>query len=88
MSVIESIKLGTPVITCDIGGTKELIENEKNGLIYKADDKAELKSAIKTLYNNDSLAEEMSRYCLEHGSTDSLEKYAEKIEKIYKEIIK
>lgn len=88
MSVIESIKLGTPVITCDIGGTKELIENGKNGLIYKADDKQELKKAIETLYNSDSLAEEMSRYCLEHGSTDSLEKYAEKIEKIYKEIIK
>ena len=88
MSVIESIKLGTPVITCDIGGTKELIENGKNGLIYKADNKEELKKAIETLYNSDSLAEEMSRYCLEHGSTDSLEKYAEKIEKIYKEIIK
>ena len=87
MSVIESINLGTPVITCDIGGTKELIEDGKNGIIYKADDKAELKSAIEKIYSDDSLEEEMSRYCSENGCTDTLDIYAQKTKEIYKDLI-
>ncbi|MCR5207734.1 MAG: glycosyltransferase family 4 protein [Eubacterium sp.] len=86
MSVIESIKLGTPVITCDIGGTKELIDDGKNGVIYKADDKLSLKEAIEKIYRDSELSEAMSRYCLENGTTAPIKEYAQKIEKIYGEL--
>ncbi len=88
MSVIESIKAGTPVITSDIGGTKELIENGKNGFIFETDNKASLKAAIERIYNNIELNEEMKAYCLSHQVTDTLEEYTEKTEKIYRELIK
>lgn len=87
MSVTESINLGTPVITCDIGGTKELIEDGKNGIIYKAENKEELKAAIEKLYNDETLAKKMSSYCTEHGCTDTLDIYAQKTEEIYKDLI-
>ena len=89
MSVIESIKLGTPVITCDIGGTKELIEDGKSGLIYEADNKDALKEAIEKICRNQNLAEEMSRYCFENGCTNVLEEkeYTKKIIELYEELL-
>ena len=87
MSVIESLTLGTPVITCDIGGTREMIENGVNGLIYKADDKAALKNAIKTVYNDDELTAKMKKHCREFPVTLNVEDYSKKILEIYSEVL-
>ena len=88
MSVIESLSLGTPVITCDIGGTKELIKNGKNGLVYKAEDRVALKEALERIYFDDKLAENMRNYCLTFPATHTLDEYSEKITELYSGLIK
>jgi glycosyltransferase involved in cell wall biosynthesis len=50
LSVIESLCMGTPVIGACIGGTPELIENNKTGLLYTHDNPQELQQAIITAF--------------------------------------
>lgn len=85
MSVVESLSLGTPVIASDLGGTKELVDNEKNGLIFEAGNRDSLKSAIKKLYNNSELTEKMRAECI-NNSSYTVEKYTERLLEIYSKL--
>lgn len=82
LSVIESQALGTPVIGSDLGGTKELIDNEKTGLIFEGTNETALKDAVERLWNQDSLVEEMSKNCLEINS-NTIDIYADQLIKKY-----
>ena len=85
MSIIESLSLGTPVIASDLGGTPELIENGKTGFIFKAYDKTDLKNKIVTLHGNQELIDKMSESCIELSS-NTIEKYTEKLLEIYNSV--
>jgi glycosyltransferase involved in cell wall biosynthesis len=47
--IIEAQASGLPVIVSDLGGPKELVENERNGLITKSHDLGDLTRAIREL---------------------------------------
>lgn len=87
LSVIESQTLGTPVIGSDLGGTKELIQHEKTGLIFKGCDTEALKKAIIALWNDDDKIFKMSKQC-SNVSQNILEDYAESMLDIYRALIK
>ena len=50
-SVIESLCLGTPVIGARIGGIPELIEEDKNGLLFTPEDISELQAKIELCFS-------------------------------------
>lgn len=52
LSILESFACGKPVIAARIGGIPEVIDNEKNGLLVKANNPSELVNAIRKLWNN------------------------------------
>lgn len=81
-SVMESIMYGTPVVGADIGGIPELIEDGKTGLLFTPDNTEEFENAISSIVNNDDLADEMSKNCLE-CSFDTVEQYCRKLMDIY-----
>lgn len=85
MSVVEALSLGTPVVCSDLGGSKELVESGKTGLVFEAGSKDKLKEAIRTLYDNPLLTEKMRSNCLA-ASTNNIEKYSETLLKIYSEL--
>lgn len=87
LSVLESQALGTPVIGSDLGGTKELIEQEKTGLIVKGRDADALKSAIERLWNDHPLRMKMSKKCLEKKN-NTIDIYVEKLLHLYEEVIR
>lgn len=82
-SVMESIMYGTPVVGADIGGIPELIDNGKTGLLFTPNNVEEFENAIKSIVENDKLADEMSRNCLA-CSFDTVEEYCKKLLEIYK----
>ena len=82
MSVIESTMLGTPVIGADIGGIPELIDDGKTGLLFNPSDVDDCVSKIRALMENDELANEMHKNCLDKEFC-SIEKYCEKLFEIY-----
>lgn len=47
--LLEVASLGTPIITTNIGGNPELIENDKTGLLVGYNNKEQIKSAIQRL---------------------------------------
>ena len=46
LTILESMMRGKPLIVSDRGGNPELIENKKTGLVFKADDPAQLADCI------------------------------------------
>ncbi len=58
-SILESMAFGKPVIATAGGGTGEIIEHKKSGLIYNASDEAQLSDLIERLLQDDKARKEM-----------------------------
>jgi glycosyltransferase involved in cell wall biosynthesis len=58
LSVIESLCMGTPVLSSNIGGLPELI-NDKNGLLFNPNDPEDLKEKIIFLFNENPFNNEI-----------------------------
>ena len=86
MSIIESLSLATPVVASDLGGSKELIKENITGLIFEAGNVEKLTQTVSSLYYNDELISKMSSKCVENN-TDAIDAYAEKLIKIYQNLI-
>lgn len=88
LSILESESLGTPVMTADYGGMKELVEEGETGkLVRNILDKEEFKAEILNLYKNDILLDNMSKKCLEkRNEMINLKEYGDRILKIYYEV--
>ena len=85
MSVIESQALGIPVIGSSLGGIPELIENGKTGLIFEGCNVQKLEQAIKLLWYDDKLRNEMHENCLNKRKV-TLEEYGEYMISEYKKL--
>lgn len=89
LSILESQSLGTPVVTANYGGMKELIENDKTGILVDKIDKENLKKVILGLYNNKEKINTMSKNCItKRKDMISLEQYCDKMIDIYKDVAK
>lgn len=61
LSIVESFAYGKPVIGSNIGGIPEVIDNGVNGIIFEPANVDELTDAIRKLYKNQELAQEMGK---------------------------
>ncbi len=53
--VLQSFSHGKPVIAANMGGLTDLVQNNKNGLLFQAGDEVNLSRSIKCLYQNRNL---------------------------------
>ncbi|GLX82521.1 glycosyltransferase family 4 protein [Thalassotalea eurytherma] len=58
--VLESLAVGTPVISTDNEGTLEIIEAQENGLIFPVGDSQALANCIETVYKDSELLERLT----------------------------
>jgi glycosyltransferase involved in cell wall biosynthesis len=58
--LLEVMALGTPVVTTDIGGNPEVIENEKNGLLVKLDDRDAIVRSVEKILLNEAFSGELT----------------------------
>lgn len=65
-SLLEAMAAGCPVIASAVGGTPELIEHERTGLLFAADDATELAASLARLSRDEDLRERLSRKAREH----------------------
>lgn len=54
-AVVEALAVGTPVIATDVGGVREVVRNEENGLLVPAGDSDALARAIERYFGDDEL---------------------------------
>ncbi|MBK7865994.1 MAG: glycosyltransferase family 4 protein [Ignavibacteriales bacterium] len=87
LSLCEAMMVGMPVITSDAGGAKYLVNDEVDGLIFKAGDHDALASIIIKIYNDRELAVRLGRKAREtalvrHDPVEIIRRYKELINKI------
>ncbi|MFA6339076.1 MAG: glycosyltransferase family 4 protein [Candidatus Paceibacterota bacterium] len=58
--LLEVMAIGTPIITTDVGGNPETIENNKEGFIVKYGDKKALERSIEKVLTDDTIAMKFS----------------------------
>ena len=83
--IIEALCCGIPVVTSNIGGTAEAV-NELNGILVEPNNRDELQSAIISMMNN------INKYNPEKISADAISKYnyntvAQQFVDIYKDVL-
>ncbi|HEY4612776.1 MAG TPA: glycosyltransferase family 4 protein [Bacteroidota bacterium] len=61
LTVLEAFSSAVPVIGSDSGGTPEIIEHEKNGLLFRTGDDADLARCLVRLLNDRRLAQRLAR---------------------------
>lgn len=86
-SVGEAMLLGVPVVSSDVGGVRSLLEGEKEGLLYEAENKKGLAAQIDRIFAEDALAEKLSAAARERAyKTHNPQTNYERLLEIYHEI--
>ncbi len=82
LTIVESQKLGTPVIGSYIGGIPEIIKNGWNGVTFKPGDSEQLRRIIEDLYKNNDKCSQLSYNCIK-SEYETVDKYVNKLLNIY-----
>ncbi|MCL6103112.1 MAG: glycosyltransferase family 4 protein [Bacteroidetes bacterium] len=59
--VLEAMDAGVPVVATDAGGTKEVVENGKTGLLVPVGDDLTLENAVRNILGNREMAERITQ---------------------------
>lgn len=85
--VIEAMAAGKPVIGTRVGGIKEIIVDNDSGLLIEPDNPRELSKVLEKLVEDDATRESLGKSGFKRAKESfSVDKYAEEIIKIYKEL--
>jgi glycosyltransferase involved in cell wall biosynthesis len=83
-ALLEAMAAGLPCIASDIGGNTDLITDEKNGLLFEAEDVEQLISALLRLLNDDAERHMLGRCARETVKANySMDQVAEKYVILY-----
>jgi glycosyltransferase involved in cell wall biosynthesis len=61
LTIHEAFQHGTPVVTCDLGGMRETVRHEVDGLHFRAGDERGLAEALERLARDPALLERLAR---------------------------
>ncbi|NIQ15877.1 MAG: glycosyltransferase [Candidatus Dadabacteria bacterium] len=88
-AILEAANCGLPIITTDVSGVREIIENETSGLIVPINNREKMVEAIFKLIEDESLREILGRKAREIVcSKFHVDNYLEKIESLYVNLTK
>ncbi|MEA3464004.1 MAG: glycosyltransferase family 4 protein [Patescibacteria group bacterium] len=86
--VIEAMMAKVPVIGTNIGGTPEIVKNEKTGLLVEPNNAYELSKSIKKLIDKELLKKEITQRAYNHVMKyNTGELITKKLENIYEQIV-
>lgn len=85
--IIESMAAGAPVIASNLGGMRELISNEENGLLVNIGNEKALFNAMKLLIENKVLYEKMVTNALSSVKKYSLQNIVTQYEIMFRKLI-
>lgn len=86
-SLIEACAIGRPIVTTDVTGCRECVENEVNGFLVKVKDSESLAEGILKLVENSELREKFGKASRELAERDfSIEKVVQQHFDIYRKL--
>jgi glycosyltransferase involved in cell wall biosynthesis len=88
LAVLEAMAAGTPVVSSAIGGTDELVEDGRSGLLVPPGDSAALAAALRRLLADRELAEAMAARARERVDSGlRREQMAQRVTGVYDELL-
>lgn len=89
LAIIEAAMLGKPIVATNVGGTPEIIKNNKTGLLIEPKSSRQVLSAITALLDDPKLADRLAKNAQERARTDfDFQSIVhDKIVTIYKEVV-
>lgn len=86
--LLESMRFGLPIVSTNIGGIPEVIQNGRTGVLVPPEDPVALGTAIITLLKNPNIYEQIRTNALDHFQNKfTLDRFAEQTEIFYRSII-
>lgn len=83
-ALLEAMACGLPVVVTDVGGTKELVEDSKNGFIFDTGNKEQLSILLEKFDKNKKLIQEMGEKSRKKAAHLSWHQISEQYQKIFK----
>jgi len=84
---VEAMSVGRPVIASRVGGIPEWLDDGKTGFLVDPGNSKQIAEKVIQLLSDKKLLEQMGRNARKKAEQFSIEKYANKIEKIYGELL-
>jgi glycosyltransferase involved in cell wall biosynthesis/uncharacterized membrane protein len=86
--LLEAMAMGLPIIATNVTGTRDVVGNNKNGLLIPFGDAKKLRAALLKLADNQKLYNKLSESSRAFAKQYSWSKVADKFENLYKDISK
>lgn len=87
LKVMESLAMGVPVVTGDVGDRREMLANGKTGLLVQPGSAPALAEAMLRLLRDEELRAGLSASCKQHVSRYSWDKLAQRVLSFYETTI-
>jgi glycosyltransferase involved in cell wall biosynthesis/SAM-dependent methyltransferase len=81
-AVLEALACGTPVVVPDVGGTADVVVNERNGLLLSSASAASIVGALRRLRDDPELRRRLSRQARDDAKAWRFERTADGIERL------
>lgn len=86
LSIIEALNFGLPVVTSNVRGNQDLIEDGKGGFVCDQNDYKTFADRFRTLINDKEMQKSMSKINKQNAKNYSIDNVKKELEEIYKEI--
>lgn len=86
-SIVEAMACGVPVVATDCAGPKEIIKNNKNGILVPIGDEKSLAQAVIKILNNPVLAQNLSKNGKVRAKDFTVEKSVQEYDKLFQELL-
>ena len=88
ISILEAMSYSLPILSTNVGGIPEIVENDRNGILFSPGDQQQMEDSIAALMNNPQRLKEMGT-----ASHDMIEKFLPnsvslKLSEVYNELLK
>lgn len=87
-AMLEALATGLPLVATETGGTSELVEDGKNGLIVKMKDSKDLADKIEMIIKDEELRIGMGQMSRQKAEKMSWENVAKKYYDLYRKVVK
>lgn len=85
LTIHEAFMAGVPVITSNLGGMADLVEDQKNGLLFEVNNPDSLANAIQKLVDSETLLDQLRRGI---PAVKSIQENGMEIEQIYQQLLR
>ncbi|MCK4386500.1 MAG: glycosyltransferase family 4 protein [Candidatus Pacebacteria bacterium] len=82
--LLEASNAMVPIITTNIGGNSELIENNKEGILIEPNNKEEIKNAVLKIFRNDNFRQKIIQNAYQKSKQFSIQNTLDNLEKLLK----